>query len=238
MCGRFFLATPGPELARHFGLAVAPDLPARFNIAPGQLVPLVRAEAEAGRVLAAPRWGFVPAWADDPARKPSGSSGHGRRPINARAETVADSPLFRAALARRRGLVPADGFYEWQHVGRSARPFAVRPRDGGLLAMAAIFERRERAGEELETCAILTVPAAGAVRPLHDRMPLFLAASDYARWLDPDLQDPAAIAPLLAGSGAERLITYPVDRRVNDVREDDAALLEPERDLFSAGGAA
>jgi len=238
MCGRFFLATPGPELARHFGLAVAPELPARFNIAPGQPVPLVRAEGPAAaRVLAAPRWGLVPAWADDPKRE-AGSSGHGRRPINARSETVADSPLFRGALARRRGLVPADGFYEWQHAGRSSRPFAVRPLDGGLLAMAAIFEHWERDGVELDTCAILTVPAAGAVRPLHDRMPLFIAPAGYGRWLDPSLQDPAALAPLLAGDGADRLVTYPVDRRVNDVREDDAGLLEPERDLFSAGGAA
>jgi putative SOS response-associated peptidase YedK len=227
MCGRFFLATPGPELARQFGLAAAPDLPARFNIAPGQPVPLVRAE-EGARVLAAPRWGLVPPWADEP--------GSGRRPINARAETAADSPLFRAALAQRRGLVPADGFYEWQHAGRSARPFAVRPRDGGLLAFAAVFERWRRQGEELETCAILTVPAAGAVAPLHDRMPLVIAPADYTRWLDPALQDAGALAPLLAGDRAE-LVTYPVDRRVNDVREDDARLLEPERDLFSAGGA-
>jgi putative SOS response-associated peptidase YedK len=230
MCGRFFLATPGPELARHFGLAVAPDLPARFNVAPGQPVPLVRAEGPgAERVLAAPRWGLVPPWADDP--------GSGPRPINARAESAADSSLFRTALARRRGLVPADGFYEWQHVGRSSRPFAVRPSEGGLLAFAALYERWERGGEALETCAILTVPAAGAVRALHDRMPLRIAPADYGRWLDPALTDPTALAPLLAGDGSDGFVTYPVDRRVNDVREDDARLLEPERDLFSAGGA-
>lgn len=229
MCGRFFLATPGPELAHHFGLAAVPDLPARFNVAPGQPVPLVRVEG-AGRVLATPRWGLVPAWAKDPA------SGH--RPINARAESAAGSPLFRAALARRRGLVPADGFYEWQHAGRSARPFAIRPRQGGLLAMGALFERWQRGAEALETCAILTVPAAGAVRPLHDRMPLLLAPDDYARWLDPALDDPGALAPLLTGRGADRLEAVPVDRRVNDVREDDPGLVEPERDLFSAGGAA
>lgn len=228
MCGRFFLATPGPELARHFGLAAAPGLPARFNVAPGQPVPLVRIEA-GQRVLAAPRWGLVPAWAEDPAS--------GRRPINARAESAASSPLFRAAFAHRRGLVPADGFYEWQHAGRSARPFAIHPRAGGLLAMGALFERWERGAETLETCAILTVPAAGVVRPLHDRMPLLLAPADYARWLDPTLDDPAALAPLLTGSGAEQLEAHPVDRRVNDVREDDAGLVEPERDLFSAGGA-
>jgi putative SOS response-associated peptidase YedK len=231
MCGRFFLATPGPELARQLGLDAAPELAPRFNIAPGQPVPLLRAEGSAAvRVLAAARWGFVPAWAEDPE--------HGRRPINARSETAASSPLFRHALTHRRGLVPADGFYEWQHVGRSARPFAVARRDRELLALGALFERWERAGTGLETCAILTVPATGAVAALHDRMPLLVPREAWARWLDPARQEPAAIAPLLAGAGAEALVTWPVDRRVNDVREDDEALLEPERDLFSAGGAA
>ena len=110
--------------------------------------------------------------------------------------------------------------------------------DRGLLALGALFERWERGGATLETCAVLTVPAAGAVAALHDRMPLLVPREAWARWLDPTLQDPAAIAPLLAGEGAEALVTWPVERRVNDVREDDPALLEPERDLFSAGGAA
>ena len=230
MCGRFFLATPGPELARHFGLAAAPELPARFNVAPGQPVPLVRVAPDSGeRVLEAPLWGLVPPWADDPRAGP--------RPINARAESAPASPLFRGALAARRGLVPADGFYEWQHVGRSARPFAVRPRAGGVLALAAVFEHWRRGDQELTSCAILTVPAAGPVAALDDRMPLVVAPRDYARWLDPELRDPAALAPLLAGSAVQDWITYPVDRRVNDVREDDPRLLEPERDLFSQAGA-
>lgn len=230
MCGRFFLATPGAELARQFQLADEPALAPRFNIAPGQPVPLVRARGPEGeRVLAAPRWGFVPAWADESERGP--------RPINARTETAAGSRLFRQALDRRRGLVPADGFYEWQHAGRSARPFAVRRADRALLAMGALFERQAREGGALETCAILTVPAAGAVAALHDRMPLLVPREAWAEWLDP-ARDASAIAPLLAGEGAGALVTWPVDRRVNDVREDDAGLLEPERDLFSAGGAA
>jgi putative SOS response-associated peptidase YedK len=230
MCGRFFLATPGAELARQFALSPEPELAPRYNIAPGQPVPLVRAQGPAGeRTLAAPRWGFVPSWADEADRGP--------RPINARSESAARSRLFRQALERRRGLVPADGFYEWQHAGRSARPFAVQRDDRGFLAMGALFERWERAGSALETCAILTVPAAGAVRALHDRMPLLVPREAWAEWLDP-ARGASAIAPLLAGEGADALVTWPVDRRVNDVREDDAGLLEPERDLFSAGGAA
>jgi len=230
MCGRLFLAIPGPDLARHFELALQPADIARFNVAPGQTLPLVRAtpDPDAGRVLANPRWGFVPAWAKDPER--------GRRPINARSETVASSPMFRAAFARRRGLVPASGFYEWQHAGRSARPFAIRPRDGSLLALAAIFDRHERDDAVLETCAILTTEAVAPVRSIHDRMPVFVPADAYAPWLDPSIRDATVLAPLLTAGSDTPLDAYPIDPRVNDVREDDAHLLEPARDLFSAGG--
>ena len=230
MCGRFFLSIPGPDLARQFELAEPPDEIARFNVAPGQVVPLVRnaPEPQAGRTLANPRWGFVPAWAKDPQRS--------RRPINARSETVATSPMFRAAFARRRGLVPASGFYEWQHAGRSARPFAIRPRAGGLLALAAIFDRLEVDDTVLETCAILTTEATEPVRAIHDRMPVFVPADAYAPWLDPAVRDATALAPLLAARSDTPLDAYPIEARVNDVREDDARLLEPARDLFSAGG--
>lgn len=232
VCGRFFLSVPGPDLARHFELAVQPADIARFNIAPGQPVPLIRLARESdpapGRVLAQPRWGFVPAWA----KPPDG----GRRPINARVETVASSPLFRAALARRRGLVPASGFYEWQHAGRSARPFAIRPRSGGLLAMAAIFERHEADDGALDTCAILTTEAAEPVRAIHDRMPLFVSREDYPQWLDPSVSDVRELATRLASGSVAPLETHPIDPRVNDVREDGPRLLEPARDLFSAGG--
>lgn len=230
VCGRFFLSIPGPDLARQFELAEPPDDIARFNVAPGQTVSMVRAapDPDAGRMLANPRWGFVPAWAKDPQR--------GRRPINARSETVATSPMFRTAFARRRGLVPASGFYEWQHAGRSTRPFAIRPRDGGLLALAAIFDRHEREDIVIETCAVLTTEASEPVRAIHDRMPVFVPADAYAAWLDPSVRDAAVLAPLLTACSERPLDAYPIDPRVNDVREDDALLLESARDLFSAGG--
>lgn len=246
MCGRFFLATSAAEIARHFELDAVPELAPHYNIAPGQAVPVIRARREpagaarAGqgiaptprpaapvrRVLEWRRWGLVPPWAADPRI--------GSRLVNARAETAARLPAFRRALARRRALVPADGFYEWQHRGRSARPFAVRVGEG-LFAMAALCEHWEGEGGALDTVAILTCEANEAVRPIHDRMPVVVPPAHYARWLDPDLEDAAALAPLLVPppAGATRL--WPVDRRVNDVREDDAGLLEPERDLFSLG---
>ncbi|HTY17651.1 MAG TPA: SOS response-associated peptidase [Myxococcota bacterium] len=228
MCGRFFLSTSGAEIARHFGLVAAPDLVPRFNIAPGQDVPVVRALGrDDGRVLELRRWGLVPGGIEDPSRGP--------RPINARAETAASLPIFRDALARRRGLVPADGFYEWQHRGRSARPFAVRIRGGALFAMAAVWDRWERGGAAvpgapaaIDSVAILTTEANARIRTIHDRMPLILAPEDWARWLDPE----ARVAPLLRPCPAEWIDLHPVATRVNDVREDDARLVEPERDLF------
>jgi putative SOS response-associated peptidase YedK len=200
MCGRFFLATSGAEIARHFELGEVPELAPRYNIAPGQPVPVVRAH-------------------------------------RARAETAASVPAFRAALARRRGLVPADGFYEWQHRGRSTRPFAIRVRSG-LFAMAAVCEEWEGPEGVLATVAVLTTEANEAVRPVHERMPVVVPPTAYAHWLDPEARDAEALAPLLRPCPAEWIAMHPVDRRVGDPREDDARLVEPERDLFSAGSGA
>jgi putative SOS response-associated peptidase YedK len=247
MCGRFFLSKSGAEMVRHFDLSEEPVLAPRFNIAPTQDVPLVRQRrAERAAASAVPRsepqasgeihkarartlqtfsWGFVPHFADDVRSGP--------RPINARSETIATSPLFRDAFARRRGLVPASGFYEWQHRGKSSRPFAIRVRGGELFAMAALFEHWERDGASLDSCAIVTSAANDRVAPIHERMPVILAPADYALWLDPAVQDPERLLPLLRPCPAEWIDLHPVENRVNDVRCDDARLAEPERDLFS-----
>lgn len=232
MCGRFFLSRSGAEIARAFGLSEEPVLAPRFNVAPSQPVPIVRARVEDGgrRVLEPMQWGFVPRFAK--------SRREGNRPINARAETIATTPLFRSAFARRRGIVPADGFYEWQHRGRSSRPFAVRLRDGSLLAMAAVFERFEDEEGALDSCAIVTTEANEAIAAIHGRMPALLAPHAIDAWLDPALSDADSLLPLLRPCPAAWIEAYPVDRRVNDVHEDDARLPEPERDLFSLGSGA
>ncbi len=253
MCGRFFLSKSAAEMVSHFDLAEVPVLAPRFNIAPTQLVPFVRqrrtepattlavprSEPQASgevhqaraRVLEARAWGFLPHFADSPRA--------GTRPINARAETLATSPLFRDAFARRRGLVPASGFYEWQHRGRSARPFAIRVRGGELFAMAALFDHWGAEDASLDSCAIVTSAANERVAPIHERMPVIVAPADYALWLDPAVRDAERLLPLLRPCPAEWIDLHPVDRRVNDVRCDDAQLAEPERDLFSLanGGA-
>lgn len=230
MCGRFFLSRSGAEVMQHFTLAEEPVLAPRYNIAPTQAVPVVRQRMRnAERVLELRRWGFDPGFGQ--------AARSGPRPINARAETLATQPLFRAAFASRRGLVPADGFYEWQHRGRSARPFAVRVRGGALFAMAALHARREDETGGVDSFAIVTTAANERIAAIHDRMPVILAPEDYAAWLDPAQCDLAALASLLRPCPAEWTESYPVDRRVNDVRCDDPTLPEPERDLFSLGGA-
>lgn len=224
MCGRFFLSRSSADVARAFDLAEVPSLAPRYNVAPTQQVGVIRATAS-GRRLESMQWGFVPGFASDPRA--------GQRPINARAETIATLPLFRGAFASRRGVIPADGFYEWQHRGRSSRPFAVRASDGSLLAMAAIWDRHERDAGPLASCAIVTTAANTRVAEIHDRMPVLLAPEDLAVWLDPAEHDVDRLRALLRPCDPERLALHPVDRRVNDVRCDDASLPEPERDLFS-----
>jgi len=226
MCGRFFLSRSNAEIARHFELAEEPVLAPRYNIAPMQPLPLVRQRARDGRrVLESMQWGFVPRFVRDEPRQ---------RPINARVEGIAERPLFRDAFARRRGLVPADGFYEWQHRGHSSRPFAVRVRGGALFAMAALFDRREAPDGALASCAIVTTAANTALAAIHDRMPAIVAPEHYALWLDPAVHEPERLLPLLAPLGSDAISMHPVDRRVNDVRCDDAELIQPERDLFSS----
>jgi putative SOS response-associated peptidase YedK len=182
------------------------------------------------RTLEAYSWGFVPHFSKDPRNGP--------RPINARSETLATSPLFRDAFARRRGLVPASGFYEWQHRGRSSRPFAIRVHDGELFAMAALFDHWEGEGASLDSCAIVTSAANDRVAKVHERMPVILAPADYALWLDPAVQDSERLLPLLRPCPAAWIELHPVESRVNDVRCDDARLAEPERDLFSSADGA
>jgi putative SOS response-associated peptidase YedK len=219
------------EIARHFELREVPALRARFNVAPMQPVPVVRATPE-GRHLDLLRWGLVPPWAEDPRS--------GSRMINARAERAASAPAFRAAMRVRRCLVPADGFYEWQGRRGERRPFHLHLVGGGLFAFAGLWERwRSPEGEGLETCCVLTTEANARVRPIHERMPVILAPAAYARWLDPELRDPAALADLLRPLPDDALEPRPVGLAVNDARRDDASCLQPpaETPLFPQRGA-
>jgi putative SOS response-associated peptidase YedK len=220
MCGRFTLTTSRKQVAEQFPLFEVPDLEPRFNIAPTQPVAAARVLAEPERrEVVLLRWGLIPSWADDPAI--------GNRLLNARAETVADKPSFRSAYRKRRCLIPADGFYEWQKLGKQKQPYFIHLRDGALFAFAGLWEHWERDGQPVESCTILTTTANELVRPLHERMPVIIEPRDYPRWLDPGNQTAAGLDVLLRPYPAEAMGLYAVSTHVNNPRHEDAECLKP-----------
>jgi len=220
MCGRYALLSSTELLVELFALSGAvPKLEPRYNIAPTQLAPVVR-RAPQGRRLDLLRWGLVPSWARD--------ASIGARMINARSETAAGKPAFGEALARRRCLVPADGFFEWRKTGRVRQPYFIRRRDGAPCALAGLWERWSAAGgETIESFTVLTTTPNALVEPLHDRMPVIIEPADFERWLDLDEPDPARLRPLLGPLPAEQMEAHPVSRRVNSPAHDDPACIEP-----------
>ncbi len=235
MCGRYTLIAPAKMLEELFRLDILGELPPRYNIAPGQPVPAVRASKTGTREPALFQWGLIPSWSKDP--------GVGARMINARAETAADKPSFRAAMKRRRCLIPADGFYEWAKIGAAKQPFYIRMKDKRPFAFAGLWEQWcGEDGSEIGSCAILTTDANDLLKPIHHRMPVILAPGDYGRWTDPAVETPAAVADLLRPFSSEEMTARPVSRRVNNPRNDDASCIEAvciegeeeevQRDLF------
>ncbi len=249
MCGRYAASRDPDDLVEEFEVEqveVAAPLAPDFNVAPTKDVyavlsrPVKDADPPVPvRQLRVLRWGLVPSWAKDPAI--------GSRLINARMETVAEKPAFRRAFARRRCLLPADGYYEWyapegtpststaDRPGKVAKqPFFIHPKGGGVLAMAGLYEfwRRPDAGEDdpdawLVTCTVLTTEAEDDVGRIHDRMPLLVEPDRYASWLDPTVEDPDLLRELLVPAAPGRLDAYPVSTAVNNVRNNGPELLEP-----------
>jgi len=217
MCGRYVAATPPDLLAAHFAATVGDVLgPPRWNVAPTDAVPAVRADGSGERRLGLLRWGLLPWFATD--------GGQGAKRINARAETVADSPAFRRAFARRRCLLPADGFYEW---GPGRQPWFISRADGLPLAMAGIWETWRGPGDlPVRTCAVITTGANAVVAPLHTRCPAVVDAADYDAWLDPTI-DGRALTGLLRSPPDDLLVRRPASPRVNSVRNDGPDLLDP-----------
>ncbi|MEW6268200.1 MAG: SOS response-associated peptidase, partial [Thermodesulfobacteriota bacterium] len=207
MCGRYTITSPAQVIAEAFGVDEPIELAPRYNVCPGQDVPVVRfRRGEEKRSLDMLRWGLVPWFAKEP--------GPAARMINARAETAATSPAFREALRERRCLVPADGFYEWQATadkrGRK-QPFWLHRADARPLAFAGLWERwTAKDGRRIESCTILTTEPNELVRPIHDRMPVILPSDAYALWLDRDVQDIERVRELLAPARAGELVATPV----------------------------
>jgi putative SOS response-associated peptidase YedK len=227
MCGRFALFSDPDTHRDYFEAEAAPmEWSPRYNIAPTQPVLACRLNPATGnRELVPLRWGLVPAWSRDLA--------DGVKAINARAETVADKPTFRAAFKSRRCLIPASGYYEWKREGKSKQPHFIHPRGGGVFAFAGLWELWSRGDESAETCSILTTTANEATRRLHERMPVILDRADFAAWLDP-LTPPPALHELLRPCPPERVALYSVGAAVGNVRNDGPELVAPAADLFTA----
>jgi len=221
MCGRYEVHTPVEDVARAFDARPTEEaaaLPPRYNVAPSLRVPVVR-ESRKGRQLEAMTWGLVPSWAKDLA---------GAKPINARAETVFDKAMFRNAIIRRRCLVPADGFYEWQAGPARKQPFHVGMAGGELFAFGGIWEYWAAEGHEpLVSCAIIVTRPNELLSKIHNRMPVIVRPDDYSRWLDPGLADREAIEPMLEPFPAELMRAYPISTRVNDVKNEGPELVAP-----------
>lgn len=220
MCGRYTLRTPPAELAEFFGLFREPDVRPRFNIAPTQQVLAVRFdEAATPREPILLRWGLVPFWADD--------LKIGNRMINARSDTVAAKPAFRAAFKRRRCLVPADGFFEWKQQDGGKQPYHIRLRSGEPFAFAGLWEHWDKGKAPVESCTIITTDANDFMSSIHDRMPVILTPDAYDAWLDPHNQDAEALTGLLRPYADDDLTAVPVSTIVNNPRNDVPGCVEP-----------
>jgi putative SOS response-associated peptidase YedK len=216
MCGRYAQTSPADALAKLFGVGgPLPNLGARFNIAPTQQAPVLRMD-DGARALASLRWGLVPPWAK--------TLGDGPVLINARAETVAEKPAFRDAFRARRCLVPADGFYEWQIMGRVKQPWRIHRADGGPFAFAGLWERwDDPSGGAVESFTIITTKANAKLTPIHHRMPVILMPDGFAAWLTGGR---AAASALMRPLPDDALDFHPVSTRVNSVANDDASLID------------
>jgi putative SOS response-associated peptidase YedK len=223
MCGRFVQKTPLGEIHVLFETAgPVPNLAPRYNAAPTDGLAVVRYNPQTGtRALDLLRWGLVPLWAKDPS--------FGPKAINARSETIATNNMFRDAFERRRCLVPADGFYEWQKRDGETQPYAIVPAESGVFAFAGLWERwkNPQDGSVLRSFTIVTGKPNLLCAPIHDRMPVILPPSAWPLWLGETGASAAALLGLLQPYPAELMRAYPIGPRVGNVRNDDADLLEP-----------
>jgi putative SOS response-associated peptidase YedK len=219
MCGRYTLISAPEAIRALFRYAEQPNFPPRYNIAPTQPIPIVRL-AEGKRQFALVRWGLLPSWVKDPRTF--------SLLINARGESVIDKPAFRAAMKRRRCLIPADGFYEWKRAGAGKQPYYIRRADGGPLAFAGLWETWTGPnGEELETAAIVTTAANRRLSALHDRMPVIVPPDAFDLWLDCANVDARTATALIAPAREGLLEMHPVSTAVNRTANDAPALIEP-----------
>ena len=218
MCGRYAV-TSAPEAIRAlFGYGERPDFPPRYNIAPSQPIAIVRL-VDGKRSFALVRWGLLPSWVKDP--------NNFNLQINARGESLTEKPAFKAAVKRRRCLIPADGFYDWKALGGRKQPYYVRAKSGGPLAFAGLWETWTGPnGEELETATIVTTRANRMLAEIHDRMPVIVPPEAFDLWLDCANVDAETAAVLIAPAPENLLEAYEVSPGVNRTANDNPQLIE------------
>ncbi|MGB1249959.1 MAG: SOS response-associated peptidase [Candidatus Promineifilaceae bacterium] len=214
MCGRFDLIATADQLATALNAPAPEQLVLRYNIAPTQPVAALRHDLRGQREITHFHWGLIPSWSKD--------MKWAARMINARSETVHEKRSYRNAFKRRRCIVPATGFYEWQRIGKQKRPMRIHMQDKAIFGMAGLWE----SWQGIESCTILTMRPNSLMTPIHDRMPVILNPEDYDIWLGAD-------TPLLALSAmfqpfsAEKMHAYPVSRYVGNVRNEGPACIAP-----------
>jgi putative SOS response-associated peptidase YedK len=231
MCGRYRLSRRKQLIAEYFETDNEVDWEPRYNIAPSQLVGIIREDpSRPERHFSLARWGLIPSWATD--------ASVGFKTINARSETVASKPAFRDAFTSRRCLLPADGFFEWSRRGKEKQPLHVGMQDDSLFAFAGLWDRwRDQAGAVIESCSILTTTANSLLADIHDRMPVILRQENYDLWLDPGFKDVKALAKVLVPFDAAQMRRFPVSTRVNSVTNDDAECVAPSHNSSPAQSA-
>ncbi len=219
MCGRYTLTSP-EDIAARFGLGALSEtaIEPRFNVAPSQGVPVI-VERESGPTLTTMRWGFQPAWMRQEGQRPP--------PINARAESLLERPMFRGSVPKGRCLIPADGFYEWLAIPgqKTKQPMYIHLKGGDLFAFAGLYVKgRDDVGE---TCVIVTTAANDVLSSIHERMPVILEREAEAGWLDRDLEDANAALSYLQPVAPDRFEFFPVSTQVSSVRNTGPDLIEP-----------
>ena len=220
MCGRYSLKADIAQLAMRFEFAADEAIhePA-YNIAPTQQVLTVTNDGE--RRAGYMRWGLIPFWAKD--------AKIGYRMINARGETVAEKPSFRTALRKRRCLILADGFYEWQKLGgKQKRPMRIVLKSGEPFAFAGLWETwKDPEGEMVKSCTIITTAANDFLQPIHDRMPVILPRESESFWMDKDVEDPLALTSVIAPYPDDEMDAFEVSTLVNNTRNKGSEVIDP-----------
>lgn len=220
MCGRYVFSPGGAgKFQQRFDLSNRVEVEPKYNVAPGQVMPVIKRESPKKAVMM--KWGLVPFWAKDPRI--------GYKMINARIESIAYKPSFRKAFRTQRCLVPANGFYEWKRTD-GKQPYYIHSKDKELIAFAGLYESwKDAEGKQLKTYTIITTQADSLLAPIHNRMPVIIKKENEDKWLDKEVQDPQLLMPLIKPASASNLECYPVSKLVNKASEEGKVLIKRQK---------